>query len=55
MKILRRYFASEIYRSVTFVLVAFLALFAFFDLMGELGSIGRDMVSFIDGTSESLF
>lgn len=41
MKILRRYFASEIYRSVTFVLVAFLALFAFFDLMGELGSIGR--------------
>lgn len=41
MKILRRYFASEIYRSVLFVLAAFLALFAFFDLMGELGSIGR--------------
>ncbi len=41
MKILRRYFASEIYRSVLFVLIAFLALFAFFDLMGELGSIGR--------------
>ncbi len=41
MKILRRYFASQIYRSVLFVLLAFLALFAFFDLMGELGSIGR--------------
>lgn len=41
MKVLRRYFTREIYRSVLFVLVAFLALFAFFDLMGELGSIGR--------------
>ncbi len=41
MKVLRRYFASEVYRSVLFVLVAFLALFAFFDLMGELSSIGR--------------
>jgi lipopolysaccharide export system permease protein len=41
MKVLRRYFTGEIYRSVLFVLVAFLALFAFFDLMGELGSVGR--------------
>ena len=41
MKILRRYFASQIYRSVLFVLLAFLALFAFFDLLGELNSIGR--------------
>jgi lipopolysaccharide export system permease protein len=41
MKILQRYFASEIIRSVAFVLVAFLALFAFFDLMGELQSIGK--------------
>lgn len=41
MKILRRYFAGEIYRSVLFVLIVFLALFAFFDLMGELGSVGR--------------
>jgi lipopolysaccharide export system permease protein len=41
MKILQRYFASEIIRSVTFVLVAFLALFAFFDLMGELQAIGK--------------
>ncbi len=41
MRTLRRYFSGEIYRSVLFVLIAFLALFAFFDLMGELGSIGR--------------
>ncbi len=41
MKILQRYFATEIIRSVAFVLVAFLALFAFFDLMGELQSIGK--------------
>ncbi len=41
MKVLRRYFSSEIYRSVLFVLVAFLALFAFFDMMGEVRSVGR--------------
>lgn len=41
MKVLQRYFVSEILRSVLFVLVAFLALFAFFDLMQEIKSIGR--------------
>ena len=41
MKVLQRYFASEIIRSVFFVLAACLALFAFFDLMGELKSIGH--------------
>jgi len=41
MKILQRYFAAEIGRSVFFVLIAFLALFAFFDLIGELKSVGR--------------
>jgi lipopolysaccharide export system permease protein len=41
MKILQRYFATEIFRSVLFALVAFLSLFAFFDLMGELQSVGR--------------
>ena len=41
MTVLQKYFASEIIRSVVFVLVAFLALFAFFDLMGELQSVGR--------------
>ncbi len=39
MSVLRRYFASEIYRSVLFVLVAFLALFSFFDMMGEVRSV----------------
>lgn len=41
MKVLHRYFSSQIYRAVLFVLIAFLALFAFFDLMGEMGSIGQ--------------
>lgn len=41
MRVLRRYFSGEIYRSVVFALIAFLALFAFFDLMGELQSVGR--------------
>lgn len=42
MKILQRYFAVEIGRSVLFVLIAFLALFAFFDLIGELKSVGHN-------------
>ena len=41
MKVLQRYFAGEIIRSVLFALLAFLSLFAFFDLMGELQSVGR--------------
>lgn len=41
MRVLLRYFSGEIYRSVLFALIAFLALFAFFDLMGELQGIGR--------------
>jgi lipopolysaccharide export system permease protein len=41
MKILHKYFAIEIGRSVLFVLIAFLALFAFFDLIGELKSVGH--------------
>ena len=41
MRVLQRYFATEIIRSVVFVLAAFLALFAFFDLMGELQIVGR--------------
>lgn len=42
MKVLQRYFAAEILRSVAFVLLAFLALFAFFDLMNELKSVGKN-------------
>ncbi|HEX4325839.1 MAG TPA: LPS export ABC transporter permease LptG [Burkholderiales bacterium] len=41
MKIIRRYLAREIYASTTLVLVAFLGLFAFFDLIHELGDIGK--------------
>src|SRR5690606_25817980 len=41
MKILQKYFAREIGRSVLFVLIAFLALFAFFDLVAELKSVGQ--------------
>jgi lipopolysaccharide export system permease protein len=41
MKVLDKYIASEVVGAVLFVLVAFLALFAFFDLMGELPDVGR--------------
>lgn len=40
MKILQRYLAGEIVRASVFVLAAFLALFAFFDVMSELQSVG---------------
>lgn len=42
MKVLQKYFAAEIGRSIFFVLIAFLALFAFFDVIGELKSVGRN-------------
>ncbi|MGQ0545162.1 MAG: LPS export ABC transporter permease LptG [Betaproteobacteria bacterium] len=38
---LERYLARQIYGAVGFVLLGFLALFAFFDLIGELGDLGR--------------
>ncbi len=41
MRVLRRYLSHEIYRAVLFVLVAFLSLFAFFDMMGEVRSVGQ--------------
>lgn len=41
MKVLARYFSSQIYQAIAFAMLAFLSLFAFFDLMGELGSVGR--------------
>lgn len=41
MSVLQKYFVSEIGRSVLFVLTAFLALFAFFDMMGELKYVGK--------------
>lgn len=41
MKILQRYFTTQIVQSVVFVLLAFLALFVFFDLVTEIHSVGR--------------
>lgn len=38
---LRRYLAREIYLATAFVLVAFLGLFAFFDLINELRDVGK--------------
>ena len=40
MKTIERYLARQIYASVAFVLAGFLALFAFFDLVNELGDLG---------------
>ncbi|MFN3398299.1 MAG: LptF/LptG family permease, partial [Sulfurimicrobium sp.] len=41
MKILHRYLAREIYASTAFVFAALLSLFAFFDLIHELGDLGK--------------
>lgn len=41
MRVLQRYFGSEIIRAVSFVMLALLVLFSFFDLMGELTEVGR--------------
>lgn len=41
MKVLHRYVAAEILTATVFALVAFLALFAFFDLIAELPRVGR--------------
>lgn len=41
MRVLARYFSSQIYQAVGLTLIIFLALFAFFDLMSELGSLGQ--------------
>ncbi len=41
MKILQRYFTSQIVQSVLFVLLACLELFVFFDLIAEIHSVGR--------------
>ena len=41
MNVLRRYLAREIYAATLLVLVAFLMLFAFFDLINELNYLGK--------------
>jgi lipopolysaccharide export system permease protein len=40
MKTIERYLARQVYASVSFVMAGFLALFAFFDLVNELGDLG---------------
>jgi lipopolysaccharide export system permease protein len=42
MRVLQRYITTEIVRSVAFALAAFLALFAFFEMMGQLEAVGRN-------------
>jgi len=41
IRVFERYLAREIYASTLLVLAAFLALFAFFDLVNELGDVGK--------------
>jgi lipopolysaccharide export system permease protein len=41
MKTVTRYLAREIYKATAFAFVAFLAVFAFFDLLNELDDVGR--------------
>jgi lipopolysaccharide export system permease protein len=41
MRTLERYLARQIYAATGFVLLGFLGLFAFFDLIGELGDLGK--------------
>ncbi len=41
MKILNRYLIKEVFLSIAFVFVALLMLFAFFDLIHELGDLGK--------------
>jgi len=41
MKILQKYFGTEIIRAVLFVMLALLALFSFFDMMGELPNVNK--------------
>src|SRR5215208_5167332 len=40
-RMLERYLARQIYGATGFVLLGFVALFAFFDLIGELGDLGK--------------
>ena len=42
MQVIQRYFRTEITRSVLFALAAFLALFAFFEMMTQLEQVGRN-------------
>ena len=41
MMLYKRYIAKEVAAAVLLVLVAFIALFSFFDLIGELRDVGK--------------
>lgn len=41
MRVYEKYFARQIYLAFLFVLLAFVGLFVFFDLVSELGDVGR--------------
>src|SRR5438270_9580833 len=41
LRTLEKYLAQQIYGATGFVLLGFLALFSFFDLIGELGDLGK--------------
>jgi lipopolysaccharide export system permease protein len=43
MRTIRRYLSREIYKATAFVAVAFLGLFAFFDLVNELDDLGKGL------------
>jgi lipopolysaccharide export system permease protein len=45
MKTIEGYLAREIYRTTAFVALAFVALFAFFDFINELGDLGKGTYS----------
>lgn len=48
MSIVQKYLIREILGAIGFVLVAFIALFLFFDLIGELADVGREGYRFED-------
>ncbi len=51
LKTFERHLAREIYTATALVTVAFLALFGFFDLVGELGDLGKGGYQFLDAVS----
>jgi lipopolysaccharide export system permease protein len=55
ISIVQRYLAREILVAVAFVLVAFIGLFAFFDLIAELSDVGKNGYTFTNAVVIVLF
>jgi len=55
VSIVQRYLAAEILVAVAFVLVAFMGLFAFFDLIAELSDVGKNGYTFTNAVVIVLF